>query len=196
VIGNQLAPKQTGTINPTFAWTVWRSKDDGHTWATVDTFQLNWQDLSYAIGGGSDKVGNLYVVGRCGGPVKGLKSSQQLWHWVVRTSADGGNSWATVDDFVPQPYSSDPIPWAQAFGSDSNGNLFVAGTVSWNGGPSQWLVRESVGRTGTWQTIDTFQYASGRSAWPQAIIGDIFGHVYVAGYGNDAAAGHWLVRKH
>jgi hypothetical protein len=192
-VGWQLAPKQTGTINPTYAWTVWRSPDGGHTWATIDTFQVTWQDECYATGGGTDQAGNIFVVGRGGGPVKSLKPSQQFWHWVVRKSADGGSTWSTVDDFVPQPSSAA----ANAFGSDANGNLFVAGID--NQGPSgseRWLVRESLGGTGSWQTVDTFQYSLGETAQPFALIGDSSSHMYVAGYGADASGPpHWIVRK-
>jgi hypothetical protein len=199
VVGEQLAPKQTGTINSTYAWTVWRSQDGGHTWATVDTFQVTWEDNSNAMGGGTDKAGNIFVVGRGAGPISGLKHSGS-WHWVVRKSADGGNTWSTVDDFVPQPYNLNPEPFPQAFGSDSTGNLFVAGTLTQSGidgGREQWLVRESVGGTGTWTTVDSFQYASGQSAQPYAVLGDTPGHIYIAGYGTDAAGvQHWIVRKH
>jgi hypothetical protein len=195
VVGQQFAPKQAATLNN--AWTVWRSQDGGQTWAISDTFQLAWQEFSYATAGGIDKAGNIYVVGLAVGPVKGLKSKTQFEHWVVRKSTDGGNTWSTADDFVPQPYSSGPFPHPQAFGSDANGNLFVAGNLSWGGGPpTQWLVRESLASSGTWQTVDTFQYVSGQSAYPYAVIGDGSGHIFVAGFGYASGGPHWIVRKH
>jgi hypothetical protein len=194
VVGQQFAPKQAATLNN--AWTVWRSQSGGQTWAIVDTFQLAWQEWSYATSGGTDQAGNIYVVGLAVGPIQGLKSKLQFRHWVVRKSADGGNTWSTADDFVAQPYSSS-VPSPQAFGSDANGNLFVAGNLSWLSVlPTQWLVRESLAGSGTWQTVDTFQYASGQSAYPYAVIGDGSGHIFVAGYGDASGGSHWIVRKH
>jgi hypothetical protein len=193
VVGQQFAPKQAGTLNN--AWTVWRSQDGGQTWVVIDTFQLSSKEFSYATGGGVDKTGNIYVVGVAGGPVKGLQPSLNFPHWVVRKTADGGNTWSTADDFLPKPYNS-ALPSPQAFGSDANGNLVVAGNLSWGGLPPQWLVRQSLAGTGTWQTVDTFQYASGQGAYPYAVMGDSSGHIFVAGYADASVGQHWIVRKH
>jgi hypothetical protein len=198
VVGHQFTPKQPKGGSNNNAWTVWRSQDGGQTWAVIETFQLSFQEPSEAIGGGVDNAGNIYVVGIAVGPVNGLQPSLRFQHWVVRKSADGGNTWSTADDFLPQPYSS-AYPAPQAFGSDAHGNLFVAGFSLGSGPPQppQWLVRRSLAGTGTWQTVDTFQYASGQEAFPYAVIGDISGHIFVAGYAYDASAGsHWIVRKH
>jgi hypothetical protein len=165
----------------------------------VDSFlfvQKNSINESIAYGIGGDSSGNVYVAGSAN------SNDGALQHWIVRKSTDGGNSWSTVDDFAPGglPF---PDQTPQAFGSDSNGNLFVAGTARL--GPSnatqtktlQWLVRESPGVTGSWRTVDTFQYLSGADSQASGVTCDSSDHTYVAGYGTDAGGvRHWIVRKH
>ena len=67
--------------------------------------------------------------------------------------------------------------------------------------PFVWLVRENAGGTGTWQTVDTFLYASGKTG-PNSdsaalgVAADNFGNVYAIGYAFDAlGTSHWIVRK-
>lgn len=203
VVGYGLGPAvqyKGRTVYPA-AWVVRRSRDGGATWATVDSFlfvQKNVINNATAYSVGADSSGDVYVVGTAG------SNEGNVQHWIVRRSTDGGNSWSTVDDFAPSagaiPY---PSPTPRALGSDANGNLFVAGTVRL--GPSnatetktvQWLVRESQGGTGSWQTVDTFQYVSGEDSQAYTLTCDSSGHTYVAGYGTDASGvSHWLVRKH
>ncbi len=95
---------------------------------------------SCAFAVGTDALGNLYVAGRASDTSGNLSS----YHWIVRKSTNGGNSWTTVDDYqLPANYSGE----AHAFATDANGNLFVAGyaITSTN---AYWIVRESVGGTG------------------------------------------------
>jgi len=81
---------------------------------------------------------------------------------------------------------------------DSNGNVSVVGRatgkgfgLSWN-----WCVRRSTGGTGAWQTVDAFQYLTNTASEALGVVGDASGHVFVAGYGQDASRQyHWLLRK-
>jgi hypothetical protein len=172
------------------AWVVRRSLDGGASWSTVDTYQLDSSSYSFAYGLGADAQGRIYAVGRSSG------------YWTVRRSATGGGSWATVDQFQilsTKKTSHDVISAiAHGFAADSAGNLFVAGWANSSLG-GEWIVRENPGGTGSWQTVDTFQYAAGSYASSAALTGDTAGHVLVAGSGN-APAGvnggtHWIVRK-
>jgi hypothetical protein len=119
-VGQPVTSKR-GTSYPVM-WTVRRSQDSGTSWRTVDTYNPNGAAYtSSAQGGGVDSAGNIYVVGTTSAP--GGMPHTTAWHWIVRKSSDGGNSWATVDDFE-NPYQA---AWPSAFGRDANGNLFVGG---------------------------------------------------------------------
>lgn len=177
------------------AWTVRCSQDGGASWSTVDTFQLvspRNNGLSTAFGAGTDFGGNLYVVGKASQTFSKSASAAYYDHWIVRKSANPGAtspSWSIVDNFQPASnYSARP----RAFATDAYGNLFVAGQGYTSTGWA-WWVRESAGANGAWITVDnTFQ-----AAWPYNIglVGDISGHVYVAGGAIEANAFHWIVRK-
>jgi hypothetical protein len=173
-------------------WYVRRSQNDGATWSTVDTYA---GDFANAIG--TDATGNIYTVGRSAG------------HWIVRKSGNGGTSWATIDDFklpcttlsVKPARSQCYSARAVGFAADPLGNLFVAGVTESPTG-YHWIVRESVGGTGAWQTVDDFQYVAGKEEWPYGIVADYAGHVFVGGFGTDNSAAyggygayHWLVRR-
>jgi hypothetical protein len=163
-------------------WIVRRSVDDGVTWATVDAFQLASGQDAEANGIGADANGCLYVVGFADGAA--YKGGPYV-HWIVRRSVDGGNTWATVDDF--------PGAWATRFTADSKGNLFVAGQ-SGSLTSTSWIVRENPAGTSTWATVDNFQYAAGSQNSPQAIAADALGSVFVGGY-TETSGVFWLIRK-
>jgi hypothetical protein len=169
------------------AWTVRRSQDGGTTWATVDTFQFgNYGSGAQCVGG--DAAGNVYVVGTA---TEQYQRRSSTGHWIVRKSANPNAlspSWSTVDDFQ---LSAGSGAFAQAFASDANGNLFAAGRAN-DGVGTAWVVRESVGGAGAWQTVDTFDYSG--LAWPKAALGDSLGNVFVAGFLN-ARPYQWVVRK-
>ena len=196
VVGQGVGPgvKSGSTTVYPQVWTVRRSQDGGASWSTVDTFQIPAQKgkvtgASDAQGVGVDAAGNLYVVGSASSYVlgSGLSSS-----WIVRKSANPAApapSWSTVDTYqLSVGYNA----WAQAFASDAAGNLFVAGRA--NAG-TEWVVRESAGGTGTWNTVDAFQYGGAVEAW--AALGDSLGNIFVAGAGIPAGGGawHWVMRK-
>jgi hypothetical protein len=173
----------SGTVfsknNSSQAWVVRRSLDGGVTWSTVDTYQAGSGQSASAYGMGGDAHGNLYVVGRAF--VQNKNSS--TGHWQVRKSANGGTSWTTVDDY--QLFNSGNQV-ALGFTADANGNLFVAGwaSVGTGTGPYYWIVRESLGGTGAWTTVDN---VAGEA---HAIAADNSGHVFVGGQGPA-----WVVRK-
>jgi hypothetical protein len=162
---------------------VRRSLNGGASWSTVD---------SYLGGGandiGTDASGNIYVVG------------SNADHWIVRKSSNGGASWSIADDFLPlSPPRLTSSAAALGFAASASGNLFAVGLTRPSAtsiDDAKWVVRESVGGTGSWQTVDTFQYVSGQIAVAESVVADNVGNVYVGGWGTDATVtGHWLVRK-
>src|SRR6266446_3997177 len=72
-------------------WQVRKSSDRGATWTTVDLYQYpsgSWIDVT---GFTADNSGNIYVVG-------GAMDAAGNRHWLARKSANGGQTWALVDD--------------------------------------------------------------------------------------------------
>lgn len=189
-------------------WTVRRSMDGGATWVTVDS-AINGQPGAIGV----DASGSIYVVGES--VVDGLDLYNYEFsatdppngsHWLVRRSSDGGNSWTTIDDFYPcVTVSTHPLvvqcPYgaaANAFTTDARGDLFVARCLrqSSNTTTQQWIVRESVGGTGAWTTVDSFQYVPNQSSASETIAADGIGNVFVGGWGEDSfGTPHWLVRR-
>src|SRR5207248_2113697 len=119
-------------------------------------------------------------------------------HALLRRSTNGGTSWATVDNYSPcVTTSTKPLrtqcPTAQgySFASDSRGNLFVGG-YSYNSGGTwpQWTVWENPGGTNAWQIVDLLPTTDGESR-AFAVMGDLGGNVYAAGFINSP----WVVRK-
>jgi len=168
----------TSKNSSSHAWIVRRCLDGGVSWTTVDSYQASSGYGAEACGVGADAHGNLYVVGRAAASYKG----GAINHWVTRKSANGGASWTTVDDYQLVT-SGNQV--ALGFAADSAGNLFVAGWASagTGTGPYHWIVRESVGGTGAWTTVDDV------AGMAHAIAADNFGHVFVGGQNP------WLVRR-
>jgi hypothetical protein len=175
------------------AWMVRRSLDGGATWATVDVYQLDSTQPAFAEAVGADASGNLYAVGSAEAGQTSARDKHVYYHWIIRKSSNGGNTWATVDDFRP---TSTANSLAYGFAMDSRNNLFVIGQTSDSTSALQWLVRENPGGAGTWATVEDFQYVSGKISKGKALIGDSSGNVFAAGDGQDAAGtDHWLVRR-
>jgi len=180
-------------------WTVRRSASGNPgTWSTVDSFYAARQWT-----GGSARCilatpSRIHVVGSA----YKYRSGN---HWIVRSSSDGGNTWAILDDYAPSMPAQ-----AQGIVQDAAGNLVVCGYVAGAGGSYQWTVRKGTPGTKlvkqgkqwvqvetiTWATIDSYQLAAGKSAQPNGITIDPQGTIYVAGNATDASGVmQWIVRK-
>ncbi len=172
--------KITNKSATSWAWLVRRSTNGGATWSNVDTFQLSSSKPSVAMGIGADAAGNLYVVGSG----MSLNKGRNVFHWIVRKSTNGGNSWTTVDDYQLVAGNSSE---ARCIATDANGNLWVAGRGNAGQG-NRWIVRKSVGGAGPWTTVDVFD--AGVDA--NAIASSPSGNVFVGG----AGGGNWLIKKY
>lgn len=183
-------------------WTVRRSGSGGSvTWQTVDTFQTrrDWGSGS-AFGITVAPSGNIFVAGRAYNFTTGKQ------HWVVRSSADGGATWAIADNVTSATGTV-----AEAFGivADSAGKIYVCGRVD-GGNGYHWIVRRGqhvqknsivkgkkvITWVWEWTTIDDYQLEPGKNCWANAITIDADGNVFAGGSGLDAdEVQRFVVRK-
>jgi len=116
-------------------WIVPESTDFGANWKTVDDYQYEKGQLSYANAVLIDSGGSIYVGGT------GRISKYQN-PWLVRISSDGGKSWSISDEFK---YNADNVKddtaddVVVAMGLDERGNPMALGDVY--GSPSRrWIL--------------------------------------------------------
>jgi len=158
-------------------WYVRKSSDGGLSWSTLfepdgSLYQYTPGQWVYPTGFAADNSGNIYVVGggRDATVVGSGKNAkvQSTIHWLVRKSADGGQTWRLVDDLV----TGQPI--ADAAAVVPGVGVFVVG-AHFN---SQWIVRRSpTGEPGSWSTVA----GPINNAAAHGVCGDSQGKVYVVG---------------
>jgi hypothetical protein len=160
----QLTPNGTGLAY----WYVRKSSDSGLNWSDAGArYQYAAGQWIDATGFAADNSGNIYVVGW------GRDASRKSYlHWLVRKSADGGQTWTLVDDVQGPTVDFG----AAGAGFVAGSGVFVVG-APYAGSSSSWLVRRSItGEAGTWSTVDSpFAGAA------QAVGSDNQGNIYVAG---------------
>jgi hypothetical protein len=169
-------------------WLVRRSTDAGQKWELVD--DLEGPQSGFGVGGaGFVRGAGIFVVGDefTGGP-----------GWRVRRSISGDpGTWSTVDG--PIAYGA-----AAGVGSDSQGNIYVVGSMFITTatkpkltGYYAWATRKSNDGGITWSTVDSFSYAPNQSADANGIGRNSAGDVVVVGGATDAQGKrHWIVRTH
>jgi hypothetical protein len=191
-----------GAING--VWTV-RQSSSGNpgSWATteslVPTRRGEW-------GNGEAKAvavspsGTVHVAGTL------WNKSTGKYHWVVRSSTNGGSSWSISDNLAPTGGTADAVGIAVA----SNNSVYVCGRVEYANG-YHWVVRQGTPTTKlvkqgkkwvevtttAWSTIDDYQIVSGKNARANGIAVDAAGTVYVSGNGlvDDSGVSRFTVRK-
>jgi hypothetical protein len=177
-------------------WTVRRSASGNlGTWTTVDSFSV---DRAWTSGRALCILTTPSKIHVVGSAYKYRNGS----HWIVRTSSDGGQTWAITDDYAPSIPSE-----ARGIVQDTSGNLWVCGSSVATAGGTQWVIRK--GTPGTkwdkqrkqyvetinWTTVNTYQLAPGKPALPNGITLDNVGNVFVGGSAQDSAGvDHWIVR--
>lgn len=163
-------------------WIVRGGVTGGTVWTTLDDYTYPSGTSSGANDILSDGNGNLFAVG--------YGTSGGVARWIVRLSADAGDSWTTVDDYVLQAGGNSR---ALAIAKNAAGDIFVTGFGT--AGSAHWITRKSTDGGDNWTTIDDFQFSSGQNAQGNGITVDSSGNVYVVGSGITSGETHWLTRK-
>jgi hypothetical protein len=163
----QLTPNSTGIAY----WNVRKSSDSGLHWSNAgDPYQYATGQWIDATGFAADDSGNIYVAGwsRAQTIVGSGKhtTTQTTIHWLVRKSADGGQTWTLVDD----------VTGASAAGAGfvPGAGVFVVGAPY--ASSSSWMVRRSLDAGATWSTV-----GSPFAGAAKAVGSDSQGNIYVVG---------------
>lgn len=165
-------------------WIVHKSSDDGATWSTVNDYSLVKGGPAYGSVIAKDISGNLYSAGSA------VVSS--VYHWIVRKSTDGGNTWSFIDNYNLTSQSS----VASSLTIDAASNIYTAGYGNESSSITHWIVRKSTNAGSTWSTVDNYQLSGTTQSIANALVTDTAGNIYVAGLGLDATyAMHWIIRK-
>lgn len=187
-----LALFSVGSINEGnwIAWHVRRSPDAGATWTTVDPgWQLVTGAAANASGCAADASGNLLVSGWA---YDKATSPRQNILWIVRVSADQGDTWKTIK------FGSGPIDTAAAIHfvpvpADQRhlGGVFAAGRI----GSAATVMRTRNGGA-NWSTVASWSFRG--DAIATAVTSDAAGNLYVGGIARSSKSGsphNWFVRR-
>jgi hypothetical protein len=182
-------------------WTVRRSATgNAGSWATVDTFKTTEWTQTGAKSIACTASGALHVAGW------GYSSKTRKYHWMVRSSYNGGATWSLSDTYS---YGGSTVN-GFTITEDTAGKLFVSGSVSDSAGKLWWLVRKGVPGTKrvkqggkwvtvptvTWSNSDLYQLVAGQRAQANGLTVAPDGTVFASGRAADAAGvNQWIVRK-
>lgn len=162
-------------------WIVKKSLDQGNTWTTIDSFQLDtYRDAkAYKI---LLNNGNIFVAGNA-------TDINFTGHWIVRKSSDNGASWSIIDNWTPYANS---ITAAKFMTIDSNGVMYVTGHAV-DGSFNQHLITRKSSNNGvSWTNVDDF--ISGMIAASNDIAVNSLNHIFVSGY-HISGGQFWMIRK-
>jgi len=180
------------------AWTVLRSRDGGDNWQVVDSWVPKNIGSTRARKVTTDGV-RIFVLGDSGG-----RTERDPSPWVVRASANGGDTWQTIFG----PWSYGPGVYPLDFTIDAAGDIWIAGVVHKTYGNNKnstfttiaTVVRLHETQPGSWTPTEypISPEAQGvNRAEASAITADPLGHVYVSGSfkANDASPWQWFVQR-
>jgi hypothetical protein len=158
-------------------WLTYRSSDDGATWSLLDQFTFSRGKQATAQSAAGDAAGRIYVTGIA-------IDAQNIQHWTVRRSLDGGATWTTADD--------QKNGLAYGIAASPSGVLAV-GYIS-----GIWTVRRTLDGGGTWTTVDKYQLDSRYQSGAYALAVNGLGQLYVTGRAQKAVKktteNHWITR--
>jgi hypothetical protein len=177
------------TSTTVYHWTIREKLAGQSNFMTVDDVAINgntgsWPDVNAITSIPSGPAAGIYAVGDWG-TGRGYPSD----HWIVRKSADGGHSWATVDDLA---YST---PTGTAYGSralgiaaDSAGSLYVTGQ-------SATRTMTGTSKKPVYTATDNLiirKSTNGGSAWTNDLVAQTGIEDEPVGMGTDAAGNVYL----
>ena len=160
---------------------------------TVDAYQYASGQRSQSSDVAADPTtGRLYAAGY------GTDASG-TGRWIVRRSADGGATWATVDDYA---YPGALGNSAGSVAVSASGEVFAFGSCRLSAGGTgiRWVVRKSADGGGTWSTVDDHGFPGGSNVNPWKIAADGAGGVYAVGNvfladSSKSSSSRWVVRR-
>jgi len=183
------------------AWTVRRSATgNAGTWSAVDIFKTSEWTQASARSIVATASGAIHVAGW------GYSSKTRKYHWLVRSSYNGGATWTVSDTYS---YGGSTVQ-VSGITEAPSGKLFVSGSVSDSAGKLWWLVRQGVPGTkqikqgGKWVTVptvtwtnsDVYQLVAGQPAQANGVTVASDGTVFASGRAaNAAGANQWIVRR-
>jgi hypothetical protein len=158
-------------------WGVLKSGDFGNNWSVVDQFALEADATSVTRALISDNNGKVFVAG--------MAMQNSLQRWIVRSSADGGATWQTEDDFQMAPGKNNA---ANALALDRAGNVLAAGWGQDANGHQHGLARINAGNK--WHLIEDYATDDSPHMY-NAVTSDLDGRIYAGGVATEVA---WLIR--
>ena len=138
-----------------------RSDVGGTNWDTKLVLDSGYAGVAQITCAGED----VYVTGQT--------SDSVVSTGLILGSSDHGATWNTDFESTNEFYF--------ALSSDSDGNVYSAGTTSTNANPNysyNWLLRKGIPGSNNWTTVDQFSY----SGSPQSVAVDAAGNICVAGH--------------
>ena len=174
------------TDNTQTTGVVRKSTDAGATWPT--TLQDSAANFVEVRGVAVSSDGNTIFLVGC------AKTTTGTSNWIVRRSNDGGQTWATADQFT---LGGSGNTRANAITSDTAGNLYVVGQADAGSNHLSWIVRRSQDGGTTWSTVDTISGGAAAS-YANSVFVSPTGNIFVAGLipgGKKGTIGQWTVRR-
>lgn len=143
------------TVGAISTWLLLRSRDDGTTWSTLDSFQ-------HVAGYSSEDHGGLYLPWVRRFLAWGSAETATQRFWTVRQSGDAGTTWSATDLMV----SNAVRPEASAFSGDAlpSGHVVIAGNATDSSNKNHWVARLSTDNGMTWSASDDFQLVASKNA--------------------------------
>jgi len=116
-------------------------------------------------------------------------------HVIVRKSTDSGSSWNTVLDYQ---FNSSQSTWVadNPVMIDDWDRIYIGANGRDSSAIEHWQVLRTSDGGVNWETIDDFEYVTGKSCLITSLGKDSGKNVYATGRCNDGTSiRHWLARK-
>jgi hypothetical protein len=178
-----------------YTWITRMSPRGGTSWSTVDTYTYPGGSQAVNIATTTDSLGNIY----CGGwglniPAGSISIPAGSQHSIVRKSSNAGETWITVDDYIPTGATG---AQCHGMGTDLLGNIYALIWLYTTSSATTWIVRKSTDQGATWNTVDSYIFPGGSGAnQPIGMTVDSAGNIYVLGQSQISSGSfQWVTRK-